>query len=45
MSDTFCFICGAGTPGTVYLTASSWVCANHWDGTGQPYMENGEHIE
>lgn len=40
MTDPYCFICGS-TPGTVYLTASTWVCDKHSDGTGGHYMEGG----
>ena len=38
MTDSYCFICGS-TPGTVYLTASTWVCDKHSDGTGGHYLE------
>ena len=38
MTSPYCFICGS-TPGTVYLTASTWVCDKHSDGTGGHYLE------
>lgn len=35
-----CFICQS--PGTTYLTATSWVCQAHADGTGTQYLQGGD---
>ena len=43
MTSPYCFICGS-TPGTVYLSASSWVCDDHFDGVGGQYLQEG-HID
>lgn len=32
-----CWICS--NPGTVHVQDSSYVCADHAEGTGQPYLQ------
>ena len=32
-----CWICMS--PGTVHVQGTSYVCQNHWNGTGGQYME------
>ena len=32
------------SPGAVHIQGTSYVCHNHWNGTGEPYLEEG-HID
>lgn len=43
MTSRYCWICQS--PGSVHVQGTSWVCQDHADGTGQPYLENGGQID
>lgn len=42
--SSWCWICMS--PAAVHVQGTSYVCADHAEGTGgQPYLENGEQID